>query len=77
MSIWRSTCCSADLSTAQRELVRAYLDELLSGKYSNGDLSSIWRKTRAELRFGSRKSATKFLQTMRSVFDSLDDRSAR
>lgn len=44
---------SAGLSREQRERVRAYLDELLSGKYSNGDLSSIWRKTRAELRFGS------------------------
>lgn len=66
---------NANLSAAELNVVSAYLDELLSGKYSNGDLSSIWRKTGAELRLGSRKSATKFPLTMRSVFDSFDSRS--
>lgn len=68
---------NAGLSAAQREVVRVYLDELLSGKYSNGDLCGPWRKTGADIRLGSRKGATKFLQTMRSVIETFDHHSHR
>jgi len=69
---------SANLSVEQRNVVRAFIDELVSGKYDDEELHRIWRKSGARISITSGRegdSAT-FLRMIRSVIDSLDRRSA-
>jgi hypothetical protein len=57
---------SDDLSS-----IRNFLDELLSGKYSEAELRSIWRDTTAEISpfRGQEGSCTDFLKDLRSYFE--------
>lgn len=69
---------NANLSAAQRNVVRAYIDELVSGRYSDEELHRIWRKCGAEISItrGQEGDSANFLRRIRSVIDSLDRRSA-
>lgn len=50
--------------------IRNFLDELLSGKYSEAQLRSIWRDTNAEISpfRGQEGNCTEFLTNLRSFF---------
>jgi hypothetical protein len=67
----------AKLSVAQRNVVRAYLDELLSGKYNDEELERIWRKSGAGVSILTDRegNAANFLRRIRSVIDDLARRS--
>jgi len=69
---------NANLSVAQRNVVRAYLDELASGKYNDEELERIWRKSGAGVSIltDRKGNPADFLRGIRSVIDSLDRRSA-
>jgi len=69
---------NANLSVAQRNVVRAYLDDLLSGKYNDQQLERIWRKSGAGVSIltDQEGNPANFLRMIRSAIDSLDRRSA-
>jgi hypothetical protein len=71
--------CSANLSLAQRNVVRVYIDELVSGKYNDEELHRIWRKSGAGVSItrGLEGDTADFLRRIRSVIDSLNRRSCR
>jgi hypothetical protein len=50
--------------------IKNFLDELLSGKYSEAQLRSIWRDTKAEISpfRGQEGNCTEFLKNLRSYF---------
>jgi|WetSurMetagenome_2_1015567.scaffolds.fasta_scaffold1146189_1 hypothetical protein len=53
-----------------QKVIKNYLDELLSGKFSEDELRTIWRSTRAEISpfRGSNGSCAEFLKLIRSTF---------
>jgi hypothetical protein len=57
-----------EMTTAQRNIVKNYLDELLSGKYQEEDLRVMWRASEARLLpfWGDEGSCAEFLKIMRS-----------
>jgi len=69
---------SANLSVAQRNVVRDYIDELVSGKYNDEELHRIWRKSGAGISITSGREGDSaiFLRMVRSAIDFLDRRSA-
>lgn len=69
----------ANLSAAQRNIVRAYIDELVSGNYSDEELERIWRKSGAGISIltDQEGNPAEFLRMIGSAIDSLDRRSAQ
>jgi hypothetical protein len=57
-------------SPEQRNVIKEYLDDLLSGKYSETELRHIWKTTRAEISpfRGNEGSCADFLKLIRSFF---------
>ena len=68
---------NADLSAAQLNMVSAYLDEMLSGKYNDEELERIWRKAGAQISILTdvEGNAAGFLRGLRSMIDDLARRS--
>jgi hypothetical protein len=66
------------LSVAQRDVVSAYLDQLLSGKYNEEELQRVWRASGAgvSITTGREGDSARFLRRIRSVIDDLARRSA-
>lgn len=62
------------LTDSERAIARDYLDELLTGKYSEEDLRTLWRASQARLLpfWGEEGSCTEFLQFMRSRMDEFE-----
>jgi hypothetical protein len=48
-------------------VVKQFLDELLSGRYSGADLVGIWRKTPAQMGLGNAKNTVARLTMMRDA----------
>jgi len=69
---------NANLSVAQLNVVSAYLDELLSGKYNDEELERIWRKAGAEISILTEEegNAAGFFRGLRSMIDATARRSA-
>jgi hypothetical protein len=61
----------SDLNSDQRKVVRAHLDELMSGIYSEEEIEKIWRQAGADVRIsrGVKGDATKFLAEIRKALD--------
>jgi hypothetical protein len=59
----------SNLNDSQRKVVRAYLDELLSGKYTEEELQCIWRTTSAgvSISSGQEGDSARFLRMVRSA----------
>jgi hypothetical protein len=57
------------LSDNQRKVVRAYLDELLSGKHTEEELQHIWRATSAGIAISSGREgdSARFLLIVRAA----------
>lgn len=57
------------LTPREREVVKNYLDELVSGKYDEMQLREIWRNTRADISpfRGDEGSCKGFLEYIRSM----------
>lgn len=68
---------NANLSVAQLNMVSAYLDELLSGKYNDEELERIWRKSGAEVSILTEEegNAAGALRLIQSMVDALARRS--
>jgi hypothetical protein len=61
----------ASLNRPQAPVVKQFLDELLSGRYSGADLVGIWRRTPARMNLGNAKTTVARLTMMR---DALSER---
>lgn len=61
----------ATLNEAQRAVVRDYLDELTSGKYSEEQLWYIWEDAGAQIRIttGVKGESARFLGMIRAAID--------
>jgi hypothetical protein len=59
------------LNRQQALVVKQFLDELLSGRYSGADLVGIWRRTPAQMNLGNAKTTVARLKMMR---DALSER---
>lgn len=57
----------SDLNAEHRKVVRAYLDELMSGTYKEEEIEKIWREAGADVRIsrGVKGDAAKFLGEIR------------
>ena len=51
------------------EEAKAYFDDLTSGKYTAGQLQSLWRNSRSEIYFANGDQVLWFLKLMRSMMD--------
>jgi hypothetical protein len=62
----------AKLNESQRAVVRAYLDELTSGKYSEEELWRLWYEAGARIRIttGIPGESTRFLGMIKAEIDS-------
>lgn len=62
------------LLESQLETAKAYLDELLSGKYSEEELRDVWRASNANVSpfRGAEGSCTEFLEFIRSRYDKFE-----
>jgi hypothetical protein len=62
----------SDLDSDQRKIVRDYLDELTSEKYSEEQIETVWREAGADVRIsrGVKGDAAKFLGEIRKALDS-------
>jgi hypothetical protein len=62
------------LTKKQHRIVKAYLDDLLSGKYSEEELRELWLASNASVNpfRGSEGSCSEFLELMRSRYDKFD-----
>ncbi|MFL6973616.1 MAG: hypothetical protein ACJ8F2_17040 [Xanthobacteraceae bacterium] len=61
----------ASLNRQQALVVKQFLNELLSGRYSGADLVGIWRRTPAQMNLGDAKGTVARLKMMR---DALSER---
>lgn len=62
------------LTIAQHPVAKAYLDDLLSGKYSEQQLRELWLASDAEVTpfRGSEGSCKDFIELIRSRYDKFD-----
>ncbi|HEY8161300.1 MAG: hypothetical protein ACR650_04400 [Methylocystis sp.] len=62
----------SDLDSNQRKVVRDYLDELMSGKYSDEQIEAIWRQAGADIRISSgvKGDAARILAEIGKALDS-------
>jgi len=51
------------------EEVKAYFDDLTSGKYTAEQLQNLWRSSRSEIYFSNGDQVLTFLKLMRSMMD--------
>lgn len=59
----------AGMSAEQRTTLRAYVDHLLSGPYTEQELQAIWSDTDAEMGFRDERSLRNFLGLIRDTID--------
>lgn len=61
----------SDLTREQRKIVRDYLDELMSGRYSEEQIERIWRQAGADVHIsrGIKGDSAKFLGELRKALD--------
>ena len=57
----------ASLNRQEALVVKQFLDELLSGRYSGADLVGIWRRTPAQMSIGNAKITVAHLKMMRDA----------
>lgn len=71
--IIQAALSNANLSVAQHNVVCAYLDELLSGRYKEEQLERIWRKSGGGVSILSDEegNAANFLRKIRTAIDAL------
>jgi hypothetical protein len=55
------------LNEQQKHVIRRFLDELLSGRYSSAEIKGIWRKTPADIYFPKAQGLLEFLRLMRDA----------
>ncbi|CAJ0851823.1 hypothetical protein AMST5_00475 [freshwater sediment metagenome] len=62
------------LTKKQHPIAKAYLDELLSGKYGEEELRALWLASNASVNpfRGSEGSCREFLELMRSRYEKFD-----
>jgi hypothetical protein len=62
------------LLSSRWEIAKDYLDELLSGKYSEEELRDVWRASNANVSpfRGAEGSCTEFLEFIRFRYDKFD-----
>lgn len=62
------------LHKSQLDAAKAYLDELLSGKYTESELRNIWRASKAHVSpfRGAEGSCREFLELIRDRYDKFD-----
>lgn len=67
---------SANLSPAQRSVVKAYIDELVSSNYSDEQLERIWRKSGAGVSIltDQEGNPAAFLRMIRSAIEEFNSR---
>ena len=70
---------SANLSLAQRGVVKSYIDELVSGRYSDEELERIWRKSGAGVSILTDQAGNpgEFLRMIQSAIKDINDASPR
>lgn len=53
------------LTDAERTEISSFLDEVLSGKYTGGELKALWRRSEADVYFRDSKDVVALLTAMR------------
>jgi hypothetical protein len=57
----------SSMNEQQKNVVRQFLDELLSGRHTSAEIKGVWRRTPADIYFTKAKGVLAFLQLVRDV----------